>query len=89
MNQNFPFPPISKDEERRRALAKVYSLLIRLAEETESQPIQPETISEEEEKIEESIIRRTDTFKQAVFPFFDPDVATLKTEQPDNPVPSQ
>jgi hypothetical protein len=34
MTQIF-FPPLDKDVERRRALAKIYSLLIKLAEEKE------------------------------------------------------
>jgi hypothetical protein len=47
---NSPFSKIAPDAERRRVLAKVYSLLIRLAE---NQPILPDLISEERAKIEE------------------------------------
>lgn len=35
MNQGFPFPPISQDDERRRALAKIYALLVKLADKAE------------------------------------------------------
>ncbi len=50
ITKDFPIVEIDQDIQRRRALAKVYSLLIRLAED---QPILPDIISEEGEKIEE------------------------------------
>jgi hypothetical protein len=53
ITNNFPRSEIDQDAQRRRALAKVYSLLIRLAEEPENQPFLPDHISEGKEKIEE------------------------------------
>ena len=52
IRKDFPFSKIDPDVERRRVLAKVYSLLIRLAE---NQPILPDLINEEKEKIEELV----------------------------------
>ena len=44
------FPPPDEDVERRRALAKIYSLLIKLAEDSESP--HPETDQEQKEVFE-------------------------------------
>ena len=51
MNQSFPFPPISQDEERRRALAKIYALLVKLADKAEKSASSSEVnVSAEETK---------------------------------------
>lgn len=46
---NFPFPSLSKDDQRKRALFKVYSLLLRLAEEKEKSKATPKTIKRKKE----------------------------------------
>lgn len=51
ISTNSLLPTIDKDSQRRRALAKVYTLLIRLAEEAENQTPPPNIISEEEGSI--------------------------------------
>lgn len=43
--------PIDDDLQRRRALAKVYELLIKLAEEREKQKALPETTKQEEVEV--------------------------------------
>ncbi len=48
ISTNSSFTPTDKDTQRRRALAKVYELLIRLAEEREKQKAIPETTKQEE-----------------------------------------
>ena len=52
---NSPPTQIDHDAERRRALAKVYDLLIKLAEEQEQQPVILDNASEVEGKIVEPI----------------------------------
>ena len=47
---NFLLPPITADSEKRRALAKVYSLLIRLAEEAEKNTALEEKVNTDEGK---------------------------------------
>jgi len=53
------FPEIDKDVQRRRALGKVYSLLLKLAEEAEKQTVLSNTPTEEE-KIGEPIVTNKD-----------------------------
>ena len=43
--------PIDNDTQRRRALAKVYELLIKLAEKREKQKALPETVEEQEVEV--------------------------------------
>ncbi len=52
ITKDYPFTKIDLDAERRLVLAKVYSLLIRLAEKAEKKPIDQELIGEK--KTEES-----------------------------------
>jgi hypothetical protein len=47
ITKDFPLLDIDQDAQRRSALAKVYSLLIRLAEKSENQPILPDLLGEE------------------------------------------
>ena len=56
---NSPFSKIDPDAERRRILAKVYSLLIRLAEASENKPTVPDLVGAEI-KIEEPNSARPD-----------------------------
>ena len=56
---NSPFSPIDQEAERRRILAKVYSLLIRLAEASENKPTVPDLVGVEI-KIEEPNSARPD-----------------------------
>jgi hypothetical protein len=49
---DFPQTHIDQDAERRYALAKVYGLLIRLAEETDDLAALPDTAITEEEAVE-------------------------------------
>ena len=53
ISTNSLLPPIDKESQRRRALAKVYTLLIRLAEEQDNQTSSPDAIIEEERNIVE------------------------------------
>jgi hypothetical protein len=48
ISTNSSFTPIDKDIQRRRALAKVYSFLIKLAEEKENKKEPSETVKAEE-----------------------------------------
>ena len=48
ISTNSSFTQIDIDTQRRRALGKVYALLIRLAEEREQQKALPETAKQEE-----------------------------------------
>ena len=50
---NSPSTQIDQDSERRRALAKVYDLLIKLAEEADNQKTLPDTVIAEEGSISE------------------------------------
>ena len=52
MNQSFSFSVLNKDQERRRALAKIYALLVKLADEAENRATPP-VIESEEEKVTE------------------------------------
>jgi len=52
MNTVFPTP--DKDEERKRALAKVYALLIKLADEVENRAT-PSEMNPNEQKVTETI----------------------------------
>jgi hypothetical protein len=51
ISTNSSFTPIDKDAQRRRALGKVYALLIKLAEEREKQKALPETAKQEEVEV--------------------------------------
>ena len=51
ISANSSFTPKDKDLQRRRALAKVYELLIKLAEEREKQKALPETPKQEEVEV--------------------------------------
>jgi hypothetical protein len=43
---NFSLPTLDIEEERQRALAKIYSLLIKLAERAENRTTKPDILSE-------------------------------------------
>lgn len=47
--KNFPLPELDRDAQRRHALAKVYRLLIRLAEKAEKETVLPNIPSEKQE----------------------------------------
>ena len=49
--KDFPQSEMDQDIRRRRALAKVYSLLIRLAEQAEKETILPNLLSEKPEQL--------------------------------------
>ena len=51
ISTNYSFTPTDKDLQRRRAFAKVYELLIRLAEEREKQKALSETVKQEEVEV--------------------------------------
>ena len=51
ISNNTSFTQIDIDTQRRRALAKVYALLLRLAEEREKQKALPETAKQEEVEV--------------------------------------
>ena len=49
--KNFPPADDDRDAQRRRALAKVYRLLIRLAEQTEKETILPDIPSQKQDEL--------------------------------------
>ena len=59
------FDQTDKDTKRRQVLAKVYSLLIRLAEESENRPILPILVGEEA-MVEVPILSETDASTKEV-----------------------
>ena len=48
--KNTPLSDLDRDTQRRRALAKVYSLIIRLAEQAEKETILPNIPSQKEDE---------------------------------------
>ena len=53
MNHNFPFHPQNIDEERKRALSKVYALLMRLADDAQKRAT-PSVVDSDSEKVAET-----------------------------------
>ena len=49
--KNFPLSDVDQDTRRRRALAKVYRLLIRLAEQAEKETILPNLPSQQKDEL--------------------------------------
>ena len=81
---NSSFPQVDRDAERRRALAKVYSLLISLAEKSENNPALPEI---EEEKIGESLPIQVEPMNEEISVDIDSVVSEFDTDQANNSVP--
>ena len=77
---NSLFPQIDPLVARRRVLAKVYRLLIRLADEADNHTPISDAVSEEDTKNEEPILTKADTLTQGVLPFLDSEVSSLKTK---------
>lgn len=82
-----PFSPINHDCERGRILAKVYSLLISLAEETENHATIPEITSAEEVEIIEPNPLQACPINEEVCLEVEPEFSTPDPEQSSNSVP--
>ena len=85
---NFLHSHIDRDAERRRALGKVYSLLIRLAEEAENHTALPDIVSEEE-KIGEPTSMGADQISGEVCVCLDPEFLNSDEQEANNSVPLQ
>jgi hypothetical protein len=84
---NSSFPEFDSDAKRRRALTKVYRLLVRLAEEAEHQTAPPHIVNTEEEKIEQSTLMRVESVNEEISDDFDSKISVCDTEQEGNSVP--
>ena len=84
---NTSFPKIDRDAERRRALAKVYSLLIRLAEKSENDSALPDNAETEEEKIGESLPVQVEPVNEEISVDIDSEVQVFDSDQANNSVP--
>jgi len=82
------FSPIDKDAERRRALGKVYRLLLRLAEEAENQALSSDT-SGKEEKYGESAPAGTDPVDKEITVDLNTELLNSDFQQESNSVPLQ
>jgi len=83
---NSLLPHIDKDAQRRGALGKVYSLLIRLAEEAENYTALCDIVSEEE-KIGELTPTRANEINKGADVYIDPQYSISDTERSNNSVP--
>ncbi len=84
---NSLLPSLDKDAERRRALGKVYSLLIRLAEEADTQIMHTNTDSKE--KIEEPVPSEADQLNKEINVCCDSEFLNTEAQPKDNSVPLQ
>ena len=71
-----------RDLKRKRALAKVYRLLIRLADEAEDQAVIAHSVSERKTELE--ILTPVNNLRQGVLPLFVSGVSDVITEQPNS-----
>ncbi len=82
-----PLPPANHSSERGRILAKVYSLLISLAEDAENHAALPEIISAEEVKIVEPNPLQACPINEEICVDIEPEFATPDPDQSSNSVP--
>jgi len=81
---NSSFPQVDRDAERRRALAKVYSLLISLAEKAENKTALPEI---EEENIADSLPIQVEPVNEEISVDIDSVASEFDANQANNSVP--
>ena len=84
---NSSLQKIDRDAERRRALAKVYSLLISLAEKAENQTALPENAETKEGKIAASTHMAVEPMNEEISIVLDSEVSVLDADQESNSVP--
>jgi len=83
---NSSFPEFDSDAKRRRAMAKVYRLLVRLAEEAEHQTASPHIVNTEEGKIEQSMPLLVESRNEEISEDFDSKISVCDTAQESNSV---
>ena len=84
---NSSFPQNDRNAERRRALAKVYSLLISLAENAANQTTLPHNAETVEGKIGESIPIQVEPINEEISIDLDSEISVLDADQANNSVP--
>ena len=84
---NSSFPQIDRDAERRRALAKIYSLLISLVEKSENNAALPENADLAEKKVGETLPIQVEPVNEEISVDIDSVVSEFDADQTNNSVP--